>query len=44
MIWKVLKVKRRPFQFSPKFEKRLSCLNRKEISPALFFKTLLAQN
>ena len=42
-IWKVLMVKWRSFQFSTKFEKNLSRLYLKEISPALF-KTLVVQN
>ena len=39
-IWKFLIVKWWSFQFSAKFEKNLSCLHLKDISPATF-KTLV---
>ena len=43
MIWKVLIVKWRSFQFPTKFGKNLSRLHLKEISPAIN-KTLVLQN
>ena len=43
MIWKIFIVKWRSFQFSTKFEKSLSCLHLKEISP-ICSKTLVVQN
>ena len=43
-IWNVLVAKWRSFQFSTKLGKSTSCLHLKEISPAVFSKTLLAQN
>ena len=43
-IWKVLIAKWRSFQFSMRFEKDMSCLHLKEISPAIFSKTLVVQN
>ena len=43
MIWKIFIVKWRSFQFSTKFEKSLSCLHLKEISP-ICSKTSVVQN
>ena len=42
-ICKVLIVKWRSFQFSTRFEKNMSRLHLKEISPAIFSKTLIVQ-
>ena len=40
-IWRVLIVKWQSFQFSTRFEKTMSCLHLKEISPAIFSKTVV---